>query len=76
MRLFMAICLPMMAFTIAGWAVMYRVARRRAGRYGQDLGLRGFADERVGSRSDALGDANVATRVQGTDTGAPNGGLV
>ena len=47
-RLFLSICLPMMAITIAGWALMYGVARRWARRHARDLGLQvpGYADEK------------------------------
>ncbi|KAK0714741.1 hypothetical protein B0H67DRAFT_490888 [Lasiosphaeris hirsuta] len=45
-RLFLSICLPMMAITIACWAVAYGVARRWARRHARDLGLEGYADER------------------------------
>lgn len=45
-RLFMSICLPMMAITIACWALMYGVARRWARRHARDLGLQGYADEK------------------------------
>lgn len=45
-RLFMSICLPMMAVTIACWALMYGVARRWARRHARDLGLPGYADEK------------------------------
>ncbi|GAB1319452.1 hypothetical protein MFIFM68171_09662 [Madurella fahalii] len=46
-RLFLSICLPMMAIIIAGWAVMYGVARRWARRHRQKLGLPdGYADEK------------------------------
>ncbi len=50
MRLFMAICLPMMVITIAAWAIMYRVARRWARRNGKEMGVPGYADEKAPSR--------------------------
>lgn len=46
-RLFLSICLPMMAIIITGWAVMYGIARRWARRHRQKLGLPdGYADEK------------------------------
>ncbi|KAK3316574.1 hypothetical protein B0H66DRAFT_298763 [Apodospora peruviana] len=52
-RLFMSICLPMMAIIIAGWAAMYMVARQRARRHRLALGLP--ADEEEGYYVDEKG---------------------
>jgi hypothetical protein len=43
-RLFLSVCLPLTAVTLAIWAAMYGVARRWARRRGRDLGLPGYGD--------------------------------
>ena len=75
-RLFLSVCLPLTAVTLAIWAAMYGIARRWARRRGRDLGLPGYgdgyADEKavvvgggVGGGGLAGGDELVPLRVVG-----------
>jgi hypothetical protein len=45
-RLFLSICLPLTAFTLSVWGIMYGIARRWAIHHRKELGLPGYADEK------------------------------
>jgi len=70
-RLFLSICLPITAITVAVWGFMYSVARRWARRHARELGLRspGYAEEKGVLTASQQLPMPVGDEKMGTGTG-------